>query len=61
MKWGAGPEGRSRPYRKLLTANGVPGGCRDLWDDPDDQAELRVQVEAIERRQLHQAAVLGVV
>jgi hypothetical protein len=27
-----------------------PGGWRDLWDDPDDSAELRARAEAIERR-----------
>ena len=39
---------------------GVPGGWRDVWDDPDDSAELRARAEATERRQLARAERLGV-
>lgn len=38
---------------------GVPGGWRDIWDDPDDSAALRAQGEAVERRQEAFAAVDG--
>ena len=39
---------------------GVLGGWRDPWDDPDDHAALRAEVEATERRQMRRAEVLGV-
>jgi len=40
---------------------GVPGGWRDVWDEPDDCAELRARVDASERRQERRAEVLGAV
>ena len=40
---------------------GVPGGWRDVWDDPDDHAQLLARAEAAERRQLARAEVLSVV
>jgi hypothetical protein len=40
---------------------GVPGGWRDPWDEPDDHAELRARAEAIKRRQMQRAELLGVV
>jgi hypothetical protein len=43
----------------VFPTRGVPGGWRDVWDDPDDSAELRAHAEAIERRQTHRAEVLG--
>ena len=51
------------PIRTLLDplAGSVPGGYRDWWDEPDDQAELRAQGEAIERRLVARALLLGMV
>ena len=43
-----------------LPVRAVPGGWRDVWDDPDDHAELRAQAEAAERRLMSRALVLGV-
>jgi hypothetical protein len=40
---------------------GVPGGWRDLWDEPNDHAELRAKAEATERRQDARAKRLGAV
>jgi hypothetical protein len=33
---------------------------RDVWDEPDDSAQLRAQAEACERRLWSSAVVLGV-
>jgi hypothetical protein len=38
---------------------GTPGGYRDIWDDPDDAAALRQQLEDAARRSLEQAKALG--
>jgi hypothetical protein len=38
---------------------GGVGGWRDPWDEPDDSAQLRAQVEAAERRLMDQADGLG--
>jgi hypothetical protein len=38
---------------------GVPGDWRDLWDDPDDSAELRAKAEAAERPQTARVQRLG--
>jgi hypothetical protein len=59
--------GRSRRPRKLRSdadppwpVRGVPCGWRDVWDGPDDHAELRARAEAVERRQTRLAETLGV-
>jgi hypothetical protein len=38
---------------------GVAGGWRDVWDDPDDSAELGSQMRAAERRMVANAERLG--
>jgi hypothetical protein len=38
---------------------GVPGGWRDVWDDPDDAAALRSRVEAAEAHLLARVAITG--
>jgi hypothetical protein len=43
-----------RAARSVCRSGGDPplgalGGWRDLWDDPDDHAELRAHAEATER------------
>jgi hypothetical protein len=38
---------------------GVPGGWRDIWDDPDDHEELRICAGTIERLSLSRATNLG--
>ena len=35
------------------------GGGRDVWDGPDDSAELRARVEVTERRRDARAEILG--
>src|SRR6187200_1976774 len=51
----------NRKLKTVFPTRGVPGGWRDLWDDPDDSAELRARGETTERRQDREAARLGVV
>src|SRR5687768_3366078 len=43
----------------ILFAGFVPGGWRDWWDDPNDQAEQRARAENAERKHMTRAAVLG--
>jgi hypothetical protein len=38
---------------------GVPGGWRDVWDEPDDSAELRACAEEAECRLMTRVAVTG--
>jgi hypothetical protein len=38
---------------------GTPSGWRDVWDDPDDSAELRAKVEATEAHLLARVAITG--
>jgi len=62
----ARPEARmtgSEPNARSLSLPvcGVSGGWRDLWDAPDDHAELRAQAERAECRTVARALVLGVV
>jgi hypothetical protein len=38
---------------------GVAGGWRDIWDAPDDSAELRAKVEATEAHLLARVAITG--
>jgi hypothetical protein len=40
---------------------GDPGGWHDIWDDPDDHAQLQARDETTKRQQTRHAAVLGVV
>ena len=40
---------------------GLGGGWRDVWDGPDDHAQLQACAEATERLQTQQAEILGVV
>jgi hypothetical protein len=42
-----------------LPTRGVAAGWRDVWDDPDDHAELRARAEAIERRQMARVEIIG--
>jgi hypothetical protein len=35
---------------------GVPGGYRDIWDDPNDGAQLRARAEATDQRLMIEAA-----
>jgi hypothetical protein len=47
--------GDDRPF----PVRGTPGGYRDIWDDPDDAAALRQQLEDAARRSLARAQALG--
>jgi hypothetical protein len=38
---------------------GVAGGWRDVWEEPEDHAQLWARAKAAERRQVHRAEVLG--
>jgi hypothetical protein len=38
---------------------GTPGGYRDAWDDADDAAAMREQLEDAARRSLERAKALG--
>jgi hypothetical protein len=38
---------------------GTPGGYRDVWDDPNDAAAMRQQLEDAARRSLERAQALG--
>jgi hypothetical protein len=60
--WGTGPPSL-RPQTVFLT-RGVPGGWRDLWNDPDDHADLIAQVTAaaasISARRMRFASTISV-
>jgi len=34
----------------MLPTRGVPGGWRDVWDDPDEAATARVRIDEARRR-----------
>jgi hypothetical protein len=36
--------------KTVFPTRGVSGGWRDVWDEPDDHAELQAQAVAAERR-----------
>jgi hypothetical protein len=38
---------------------GTPGGFHDVWDDPDEAAAMRQQLEDAARRSLERARALG--
>ena len=48
-------------FESVFRTRGVLGGWRDVWDGPDDHAELRARAEAVEHRHTRHAAVLDVV
>jgi hypothetical protein len=47
------------PDRPAFPVRGVPGGWRDVWDPPDDHAQLRAAAEAAEQRLGDTAARIG--
>ena len=54
-RWG----GTNNRERVPFPQRGVPGGCCDSWDDPDDAAELRARVAANEAALDRQAAKIA--
>ena len=38
---------------------GTPGGYRDIWDDPDDAAQVRDQLDAAERQSVGKAFAIA--
>jgi hypothetical protein len=50
----------SRPGDDVpFPVRGTPGGYHDLWDDPDDAAAMRQQLEDATRLSLERAKALG--
>jgi hypothetical protein len=38
---------------------GTPGGYQDIWDDPDDAAQVRAQLDAAEQRSIGKALAIA--
>src|SRR3954471_21534659 len=47
------------PKSTGFPVRGTRGGWRDIWDNPDDTADSRAEVETLERHILAQVARIG--
>ena len=48
-----------RPSDIAFPTRGTPGGYHDAWDEPDEAAETRAQLDEAERTALLRALALG--